>query len=77
MKAINPTHQKTVNKFIKLNARYVSIVDANDVYHSEEGYLPISMMNKQGIAYSKAYEVFHDLPKRERANLPKEITLGY
>jgi hypothetical protein len=59
--AINPKHQKLVNKFLKANAKYDELVNAG----TEES-------RKGDNAYNKAQELYLELPKREQANLKIE-----
>ena len=66
--AINKKYQTTINRFIRWDKKYNAIVEETD--DSCEG--------KQGLAYDKAHEYFHELPKREQKNLSKHFpTIGY
>lgn len=59
--AINPKHQKLVDKFLKANAKYDVLVNLG----TED--------SKAGDnAYNKAQEFYLELPKREQANLKIE-----
>ena len=66
IKAINPTHQKAVNSFIKADKAYSARIDylhANDLDDSED-----SKANK---LYGRAFDCFDALPKREQLNISK------
>ena len=69
--AINPKYQSMVKRFVKWDKKYNAIVDFNHANDLDESNCP-----KQERAYEKAAEIFHDLPKREQANINKTIT-GY
>lgn len=59
--AINPKHQKLVNKFLKANAKYDELVN-----------LGTEDTPKGDKAYEKASAFYLELPKREQANLKIE-----
>ena len=60
--AINKKYQKNVNAFVRWNAKYDALVDAgkDETQQSET-------------AYEKAFSIYNDLPKRERANINKNV----
>lgn len=60
--AINKTHQKTVNKFVKFNAKYDALVDAGRDETAQAAN-----------SYEKALDSWSELPKREQANIVKQI----
>lgn len=65
---VNKKYQSLVNRFIKADTKYNSIVDKTD----DNGGLA------QEKAYDKACELFEQLPKRERLNLSKHVDIrGY
>lgn len=60
--AIDSKYQSLVNRFLKADSKYDKIVNETD----NEGGL------KQEMAYEVAYELYHQLPKREQENLQVE-----
>ena len=68
VKAINSTHQRTLNSFLKWDATYNQIVDETD---DNGGRV-------QERAYDKACEAFKRLPGREKINLSRHVDIsGY
>ena len=60
--AINKKYQRKVNAFVNWNAKYDVLVNA-EKEETTQGHN----------AYSKACDYFHQLPKREQANIEKHI----
>lgn len=65
IQAISKKYQAVVNRFADWNAKYDAIVSETQ----DEGG------NKQQRAYDKASENWHELPKREQANIVKHLPL--
>lgn len=66
MKSVKEKNQKLLNRFLKADEKYNSIVDSTE----DNGGM------KQERAYTKANDLFLELPKYERKNLG-ELALGY
>lgn len=62
IQAITKKHQKTVNKFVKFNAKYDALVDAGR-----------DETTAAANSYEKAFDAWCELPKREQANIVKQI----
>ena len=62
VKAVNPTHQKSVNLFIKLNAKYDSIVNSG-----------LDETRAGDVAFDKAHDAWLNLPKREQKNISRQV----
>ena len=63
IKSINKKHQAIVNRFVKWSLKYDAIVN-------ETGD---SGSTKQQNAWDKAAELWVELPKREQANLARQL----
>lgn len=62
VEAINKKHQRTVNVFVRANAKYDTLVN-QEKEETAAGYN----------AYEKALDAWEELPKREQDNICKHI----
>lgn len=83
--AINPTHQKTVNKYLIADRKHVDLSDSFDrQLDSAETDKQIDRLeNKKerqtDKTFQRCYDLFCELPARERQNIDKQYTkhFGY
>ena len=74
IQAINPTHQKAVNKAVKCLIKYNELNDLrNASYDACNDKLTEKLDNKCAIAWDKYYDAMYDLPKREKDQIEKSI----
>lgn len=66
VKAINSKHQKTINSFLQWDRKYDNAVNENNRLNKDNS-------PKQCRAYSKAYDLWEQLPKREQQNIIKQM----
>ena len=71
--AINKKHQAAVNRYIKAITKYNSIVDAMDSEDDHRSFARLERAEER--AYDKAYDIWCELPKRERMNITKTDSL--
>ena len=64
--SVHTKHKLKVNAFVRANLAYDVQVDRNDIL---DGFGCQQETSKQEKAYDKASDLWHELPKREQANL--------
>ena len=81
--AINPAHQKTVNKYLIADRKHVDLSDSFDrQLDSAETDKQIDRLeNKKerqtDKTYQRCYDLFSELPARERQNIDKQYAAHY
>ena len=81
--AINPVHQKTVNKYLIADRKHVDLTDSFDrQLDSAETDKQIDRLeNKKerqtDKTYQRCYDLFSELPIRERQNIDKQYIAHY
>lgn len=72
-KAVNPKHQKTVNKFLKADSQYSSRID--QLHSKDLDDCDDSLASK---FYENGCHHWNNLPKREQQNIIKQTLItGY
>ena len=81
--AINPVHQKTVNKYLIADRKHVDLSDSFDrqLDSAETDKQIARLENKKerqtDKTYQRCYDLFSELPIRERQNIDKQYIAHY
>ena len=81
--AINPTHQKTVNKYLTADRKHVGLEDALnaeiDAAETDKQIerLEIAKDRKMDKTYNRIYDLWELLPAREQLNLNKQYVAHF
>jgi len=83
LKAINPTHQKTVNKYLTADRKHVDLEDTLNAEidgaetDKQIERLEIAKDRKMEKTYNRIYDLWELLPAREPLNLNKQYAAHF